>query len=188
MSSAEDVVLPEFTPEGVLPAGDYSLTLNQLEVSMLVIGPTGGYPEWDAEWRKQLVRNLRSLANQLWLIGAGPTFINGSFVEDKDHPNDIDGYFECDEEYFISGRLERDLNRRDPFGAWTWDPSRRLLDPNSGKRQLPMWFKYRVELYPHFGQPTGVQDQFGNDLVFPALFRVSRRNYMPKGIVRIAKP
>ena len=26
----------------------------------------------------------------------------------------------------------------------------------SSKRQLPMWIKYLVELFPRFGQPTGI--------------------------------
>jgi hypothetical protein len=46
---------------------------------------------------------------------SGPTvvhevFADGSFVEDKDHPNDIDGYFACDLRELASGELERKLN------------------------------------------------------------------------------
>jgi hypothetical protein len=62
--------------------------------------------------------------------------------------------------------------RRTPHKVWTWDPQSRRWDPDSGKAQLPMWFVYRVELYPHFGQPSGIVDQFGHQLQFlrlPAL-------------------
>lgn len=114
-------------------------------------------------------------------------YVDGSFVEDKDHPNDIDGYFECDVRYLASGRLEQDLNAPDPRNVWTWDEGRRIWHPDSGKRQLPMWHQYRVELYPHFGQPTGLVDQYGNPLQFPASFRLSRRSYTPKGIVRLVR-
>jgi hypothetical protein len=51
-----------------------------------------------------------------------------------------------------------------------------------------MWFAYRVELYPHFGQPAGITDQFGHQLQFPSAFRLSRRAHLPKGIIRIVKP
>src|SRR5215212_5740764 len=62
---------------------------------------------------------------------------------------------------------------------------------NQPKWQLPMWHRYRVELYPHYVdlpialQRTGIRDEFGNDLHFPAAFRKSRREHKPKGIVKI---
>jgi hypothetical protein len=36
------------------------------------------------------------MVGQLWEAGISEIFVNGSFVEDKDHPGDIDGYFECE--------------------------------------------------------------------------------------------
>ncbi len=36
---------PPFTPDGVLPAGDWEMTLEQLRSSFLVEGPAEGYPE-----------------------------------------------------------------------------------------------------------------------------------------------
>lgn len=177
--------LPPFTSDGVLPPGDYPLTLRELAASTLVTG-FGASGTWDSAWRAQLTRNLATVVGQLWQVGITAIFIDGSFVEDKDHPNDIDGYFECDIQYLASGRLARDLNALDPYKVWTWDPGSRRWDPDSGKRQLPMWFAYRVELYPHFGQPTGITDQFGNQLQFPSAFRLSRRSFTPKGIIRLA--
>jgi len=64
--------------------------------------------------------------------------VDGPFVEEKDHPNDIDGYVECDVRYFASGQLQRDLNALEGADVWTWDPARRIPDPSSGKRQLPI--------------------------------------------------
>ncbi len=114
--------------------------------------------------------------------------MDGSFVEDKDHPNDIDGYFVCDRGYLISGDLERDLNLLDPYEIWSWDPDSRYPFPGYPKLQLPMWHTYRVELYPHFGQGTsGITDQFGHELDFPSAFRISRRNNFPKGIIKIGE-
>lgn len=62
------------------------------------------------------------VVRQLWQVGVTEIFIDGSFAEDKDHPNDIDGYFECDLKQLASGELERELNLLDPHKVWTWDP------------------------------------------------------------------
>jgi hypothetical protein len=180
--------LPPFTGDGLLPVGDYPLTLAELRASHLVSGDGVWSSTWDPDWRARLVTSLGVVVPQLWQVGIDRIFIDGSFVEDKDHPNDIDGYFECDLRRFATGQLQRDLNAIDPNKVWTWDPSSRRLDPDSGKRQLPMWHFYRVELYPHFpGGTSGIRDQFGNDLPFPSAFRLSRRAFLPKGIVQIVK-
>lgn len=181
--------LPPFTTEGVLPPGDYALTLEQLGESNLVLGPglPSEHPVWDAAWRLQLVANLRVLVEQLWSVGIDEIYINGSFVEDKDHPNDIDGYFACDPVHFASGRLEEELNRLDPAKCWTWDHRSRRAYRGYPKLQLPMWHAYRVELYPHFtGLIAGVDDH-GHALEFPAWFRRRRTDGQPKGIVRIIR-
>ena len=177
--------LPDFTVDGVLPVGDYSLTLDELRESPLVRGPADGkkHPRWDTDWREQLVDNFAVLVKQLWQVGIKWSFIDGSFVEDKDHPNDIDGYFECDLQHLASGRLERALNLLDPHKVWTWDPAARSAK-GFGERQLPMWHQYRVELFPHVGQLSGLSDQYGNELDFPAAFRLSRSG-IPKGIITI---
>src|ERR1700732_4902670 len=94
--------LPPFTLDGVLPPGDYALSLAELGTSTLVTGSTNGSTTWDVPWRTRLVRNLGVMAAQLWQVGITAIFVDGSFVEDKDHPNDIDGYFECDVRYLAS--------------------------------------------------------------------------------------
>lgn len=107
-------------------------------------------------------------------------------VEDKDHPNDIDGYFECELEWLASGELQRALNELDPCSSWTWDPRSRRRYRGYQKLQLPMWLHYRVELYPHVpGLMSGITDEHGNDLEFPAAFRRSRRDGQPRGILEL---
>lgn len=147
----------------------------------LVLGQPEGTP-WDGQWRQKLVDNLTIMVDHLRQVGITEIFIDGSFVEEKPHPNDIDGYFLCDPEFLYDGHLESALQELDP--VWTWDPARRSISADSPKRQLPMWHKYRVELFPHVGQGTGVLDQYGNELEFPAAFRQSR-SFKPKGIVKI---
>jgi hypothetical protein len=174
-----------FTPNGLLPPGDYSGTLSQLRDSLLVQGIDEKADYWDAAWRDRLVDNLEILACQLWQVGITRIFINGSFVEDKGHPNDIDGYFECDLFELSSGRLEEALNRLDEHKIWTWDPDTRRPFRGYPKLQLPMWHQYRVELYPHYGQGTNVRDSHGNEFDFPSLFRQQRNTGMPKGIISL---
>ena len=119
--------LPPFTTEGLLPPGDYSLTLGELRASALVADDATRKADsnWDAPWREKLVDNLEVLCRQLWRIGVTDIFIDGSFVEEKDHPNDIDGYFVCDLRLLASGDLEQQLNLLDPHKVWTWDPASR---------------------------------------------------------------
>lgn len=179
------MTIPAFNNQGLLLPGDYDATFNDIRNSYLVTGE-GMRTTWDGPWRKRLVNNLETLVKQLWNIGIDRIFINGSFVEDKDHPNDIDGYFECDLLYFVTGRLAKDLNFQDP-GIWTWKVDNLSTPRNSAKRQLPMWFVYRVELYPHFGQNSGIKDEFGHELQFPSVFRQRRGDSESKGILRLIK-
>jgi hypothetical protein len=184
IDSGDKWMIPDFDENGLLPPRDYELTLTQLKESMLVVG-SNKLPNWDDSWRLKLVENLSVMCRQLWQVGIHEIFVNGSFVEDKDHPNDIDGYFVCDLKRLASGELERDLNLLDSRKIWTWDPSSRRPYRGYPKLQLPMWHVYRVELYPHVGQLSGIKDKFGHDLEFPSAFRQSRRDGKPKGIVRI---
>jgi hypothetical protein len=62
------------------------MTLEELKGSMLVEGLKEGYPNWDSEWRMKLVENLEVMVGQLRRVGIKEIFVNGSFVEDKDHP------------------------------------------------------------------------------------------------------
>lgn len=177
----------DFTPDGLLPPGDYPLTIDELLKSMLVAGPRMRSDTWDADWRRRLVKNLHFLAEQLWQVGISDIFVDGSFVEDKDHPNDLDGYFVCEVRRFATGELERALNLLDPYKSWTWDPAQRRSTPGDPKCHLPMWHVYRVELYPHFGQLAGISDEHGHELEFPSAFRLSRRAGKPRGIIQLIR-
>ncbi len=191
-------LIPPFNRKGLLPPGDYEVTFDELRQSSLVIGPEARHrratwdakwdAKWRAKWRATLLVNLEILTKQLWSLGITDVFADGSFAEDKDHPNDIDGYFVCDLDSLKSGRLVKNLNRIDPHKAWTWDPLLRQPFLGYPKRQLPMWHTYRVELYPHvagFSSGTGILDRFGNELEFPSAFRQSRRDGSLRGIIKL---
>lgn len=164
------------------------MTFWQLRESVMVHGPLdGSEPNWDAEWRLFLIDRLEILVKQLWEVGLNEIYINGSFVEQKPHPNDIDGYFNCELERLATGDLSMELNKLDPYKIWTWDPISRRPYRGYAKRQLPMWHRYRVELYPNYGQSFGALDEHGQPLLFPSAFRRTRYSGEPKGIVRIIK-
>ncbi len=186
--NAPSSALPDFTPSGLLPPGEFALTLAELRSSTLVRGPErGANPAWDATWRAYLVDNLALMAQQLWTVGIDDIFVDGSFAEDKAHPGDIDGYFVCDARRFATGALEQELNRLDPAKCWTWDHRTRRAYRGYPKLQLPMWHAYRVELYPHFAGAIAGRDEHGEPLEFPAFFRKTRGSGEAKGIVRLIK-
>ncbi len=178
--------LPDnFDDRGLLPPGEYTASFDQIRDSLLVRGPSQPVPYWDSDWRRFLTHQAEKLVGQLWAVGVTEIYLNGSFVEDKPHPNDIDGYFVCDVREVASGELHRRLNELDPYKIWTWAPSSRRPYRGFAKKQLPMWHVYRVELYPHYGQFSGIKDESGNELLFPAAFRRQRSTNAPKGVIRI---
>ena len=186
-------VIPPFGPDGLLPPGDYEVSFDEVLQSLLVQGPRdrNEHPSWDAPWRDELVSNLETLTRHLWQAGIREVFADGSFAEDKDHPDDIDGYFVCGLDQLKTGELVRHLNRLDPFKLWTWDPASRKPYPGYPKKQLPIWcmpHRYRVELYPHvpgLGIGCGIRDKHDHELEFPSAFRQSRLDGKPRGIVKI---
>ena len=162
------------------------MTFDDIRKSILARGPViFQAPTWDSEWRAKLVDNLEIIVKQLWAVGITEIFVDGSFVEEKDHPNDIDGYFECNARDFR--RIVDKLNTLDPHRCWTWALASRRPSRGSTKAQLPMWHHYRVEMYPHYsGILSGIQDEFGNNQTFPAAFRKTRGfPPMPKGVIKV---
>jgi hypothetical protein len=96
-----------FESSGILPPGDYPMTFKDLRESILVNGPAD-MTGWDINWRLYLASQLEIVVTQLWTVGISEIFIDGSFVEDKLHPNDIDGYFETELMRFASGDFRKD--------------------------------------------------------------------------------
>ncbi len=179
-------MLPKsFNKYGLLPPNDYELTLGELKRSLLVKGPVNKSPAWDSAWRLTLVNNLEILVKQLWKVGITNIFINGSFAEDKDHPNDIDGYFDCNI-MELCKRQQRELNLLDPHKTWIW--SSRISDPITGLKKIPMWHFYKVEFFPNYNQLVDMVDKFGNPHTFPSAYRRSHRLKRQNGIVKMNYP
>jgi len=173
-------MLPQFTRQGVLPPGDYPMTIEELRTSFLVSGPKGVGRGWDADWRLKLVNNLEILAKQLWSIGVKEIYINGSFTEDRDRPNDIDGYFVCSVSDQVNRVVEKKLNQIDPFKAWGWDEH--IRHPG---RRLPLWLRYHVVLWPYAPGTMFGCDDLGNPLEMSQAFRRTKFKGIAKGIIRL---
>jgi hypothetical protein len=178
--------LPPFTAEGLLPPGDYAVTLDEIRNSHLVNGPSPS-PSWDRAWRSSLVDHLEILVSDLWQCGIDRIFVSGSFVELKDRPSDIDGYFECDKLQFLRGELERHLNLVNADRVWTWDLNQKSWSDEAASAQLPMWHLHRAELWPHYDRVGGGTDSYGHDMLFPSLFRRTKYPHRQKGIIRIVR-
>ncbi len=173
-----NLLLPHVTAQGLLPPGDYPLTLQQLSQSMLVVGPHPVPPGWDRPGRLRLVNNLTVLVSQLRQIGITETYIAGSFVQDKPDPDDIDGYYVVDP-FAYATTQQPQLMRINPLlplvpvqATWEYIASK-------GKTRPLLCRDYRVELFWELSTvPPGSPGSLSS------FFRRTRDD-KPKGIVRI---
>lgn len=183
-----------FNSNGLLPAGIHEMTFDQIRQSILVNGPQDKPIEgWDPDWRLRLINNAEFLVRQLMQVAdnevvrgkIGSVYLDGSFVTDKPRPGDIDGFFDVDLRTISIRDLERALNLISPDAIWTWSNLRRIPHP-SGKPQLPMWIKYRVELFPHHPLILSGIPHEGRNLTFAEAFRLTREG-QEKGIIKIVR-
>ena len=101
-------------------------------------------------------------------------------MEDKDRPNDIDGYFVCSITDQVNRVLERKLNAIDPYRVWGWDDHMR----HPG-RKLPMWHRYHVDLWPYAPGTMFGFDNHGRPLELSDAFRRTKNQRIVKGIVKL---
>jgi len=179
-----------FDEDGRLPPGDYPMTLDELERSILVIGDEEKDDAWDTKWRLKLIQNLRVMVNQLWKEGFADIYIDGSYATDKLKPGDIDGYFVCskpkemldsDFEHQLCERLNKHIDKK----IWTWKDADRKRPLPAEKGQLPMWFEYHVEMWPEYGQWSGqIHPLTQVKLTHAELFRITKTGE-DKGIIKL---
>lgn len=78
-------MIPEFTEEGLLPQGIYETDFEELRGKM--------------GWGRRRLALLEGLERALELMavsGVRRVYLDGSFVTDKDRPNDIDGCYDLE--------------------------------------------------------------------------------------------
>jgi len=139
-------MIPPFNFEGNLPSGVHWATWQEL------VNRFGTTP-----CRQQLLKGLKSAIDSLSKAGCQSVYIGGSFVTEKENPNDFDGCW--------------DIEGVDPEFL---DPILLNFDNNREKQKA----KYQGELFP----APSIADRFGT--LYLDFFQVDR-NGNPKGIVAI---
>ncbi len=79
--------IPNFNGNGELPTGEYLVTLDEIEARF---GSAN-------EVRRKLMQGLKAAVANLSQANVRKLWIDGSFVTDKQFPNDIDGVWEVNE-------------------------------------------------------------------------------------------
>jgi hypothetical protein len=140
-------MLPPFTETGVLPAGVHVASWDEVEERF------GGSAR-----REVLLDGLLAAATNLRAAGARVLWLDGSFVTDKEEPDDWDGVWDPS---------NADITRVDPV----------LVDPNDlATGRYRQKAKYGGELFVGVETATGMPFQ---------LFFQLDKNGDPKGIVRL---
>ena len=152
-----------FNKHGLLPKGDYKYTFKELQSSIFVKGPEKpSIPNWDSQRRANLVHQAEILVKQLWDIGITKIWLDGSFAEAKPHPNDIDGYFECNLSEFASGYIQRELNKIDLIksGRGIHRPVRAIAVMS--RNSFPCGINTGWSYIPTMVKNSGITDIHGN--------------------------
>lgn len=80
-------MIPPFTDEGMLPPGVHETDLEELKEKM----------SWSRK-RRDLLAGLEEALELMASCGVARAYLDGSFVTDKDRPNDIDGCYDLTED------------------------------------------------------------------------------------------
>jgi hypothetical protein len=80
-------MIPRFTEEGLLPPGVHETGIDELREKMA----------WSRK-RRELLEGLEEALELMASCGVVRAYLDGSFVTDKDRPNDIDGCFDLEED------------------------------------------------------------------------------------------
>ncbi len=80
-------MIPQFTDDGLLPPGVHETDLAELEEKM----------GWSRK-RRELLEGLGAALGVMAASGVERAYLDGSFVTDKDRPNDVDGCYDLAED------------------------------------------------------------------------------------------
>jgi hypothetical protein len=178
--------IPPFTVDGLLPH-DIEATVDEVAGSFLVTGQGIDVPDWDAEWRLQLIRNAGIVARRFRQAGQVEEFwADGSFVERVARPRDIDAYYVLPREQLADfGSFRARLNALEGEDIWTWNPRDRRQFPETRDAKPPFWGRYHVEPYRQSSEESGIVGSHDAPLTFAEAFRQQRGTYKRKGIIRL---
>jgi hypothetical protein len=125
-------MIPQFTGEGLLPPGVYETNLEELEEKM----------GWSRK-RRGLLEGLEETLELTASRGVVRVYLDGSFVTDKDRPNDVDGCYDLAED--VSAE---DLRRLAP-----------IFPPNPSNRAEAKR-RFGVDLFPAAATELGSGQPF----------------------------
>ena len=128
--------IPALNDKGELPPGEHAVTLSTVQRRF----------GRSTARRKALMEGLEQAAENLGKAGVDRIWIDGSFITDKEEPNDIDGCWEYSEQV--------DLSKIDPVFL--------------AESRLPMKEKYGIEFFP------ACVIEAASRLPFPSFFQVNR--------------
>ena len=128
--------IPLFNENGELPDGEYVVSLDEIETKF----------GCSNEQRRRLMQGLRAATANFRKANVRKLWIDGSFITDKENPNDIDGVWETNEEIYLD-----------------------LLDPVFLGSREAMKDKYGLDFFPDV-------IEVGSGLPFPVFFRTNRDN------------
>lgn len=167
-----------FLKNGLLPAGDLEISLEDLEVYVRE-GPGNGQT-WDTSWRLELLQEFKKRYQQLTAAGIKEVYIDGSYATDKFRPNDMDVYFVVPRKKWRSG-AEKLLKTMDPE-FWRFETELQ----EDGKVGYPMAYHHHVEMYPVYQEHTPAYAE-APELVDPKIkfFRTDKYSHRPKGIIKL---
>lgn len=125
-------MIPQFTDDGLLPSGVHETELEELKEKM----------GWSRK-RQGLLEGLEEALELMAACGVARAYLDGSFVTDKDRPNDIDGCYDLAEDVTVE-----DLKRLTPI----FPPS--LSNRAEAKR------RFGVDLFPAAAMELGSGQPF----------------------------
>jgi hypothetical protein len=125
-------MIPQFTDEGLLPPGVHQTGLEEIKEKM----------GWSRK-RRELLEGLEEALDLMASCGVVRAYLDGSFVTDKDRPNDIDGCYDLAEDV-----TAEDLKRLAPI----FPPS--LSNRAETKR------RFGVDFFPAAGTELGSGQPF----------------------------
>jgi hypothetical protein len=133
-------MIPQFTDEGLLPPGVHETDLEELKEKM----------GWSRK-RRELLEGLEEALGLMASCGVARVYLDGSFVTDKDRPNDVDGCYDLAEDV-----TAEDLNRLDP------------IFPPSPEGRAEAKRRFGVDLFP------AAATELGSGQPFLRFFRTDR--------------
>lgn len=147
------MIIPKFESSGNLPAGIHTTTIEEFEERFV----------YNIK-RREIYAGLRKLINDLKEIGCSAIYIDGSFVTDKEMPNDADVCWDdkgfTDEMYEIAFEKMPVLFEMNP--------------PRTAQQRL-----YKADIFP-----ANIVEN-NSMKMFLDFFQQDKETLLPKGIINI---